>query len=184
MKLMFRNKNVIEILLEEAWMWFEIAVGWIPGRVGNFVRGLAYGLLIKAEGSLYVEPGTNIRGLGQLQCGKRVSLGRGTQLICRGGLTIGSHVMIAPGVRIITNGHVMDRTDQLMRDQGLYEKPVVIGDDVWIGANVVVLPGVRIGTGSVIAAGSIVTKDVPEYALMGGVPARLIRLRKPSLSAT
>lgn len=178
MKLTLRNKDVSEIIFDEAWMWFEMAVGWIPGRAGNFIRGLAYGVLIKAEGSMYIEPGTNIRGVRQLSCGKRVSLGRGTQLICRGGLRIGSHVMMGPGVRIITNGHVMDRTDQLMRDQGLYEKPVQIGDDVWIGANVVVLPGVRIGTGSVIAAGSIVTKDVPEYALMGGVPARLIRIRQ------
>lgn len=56
-------------------------------------------------------------------------------------------------------------------------KPIIIGNDVWIGANVVILPGVKVGDGAIVAAGAVVTKDVAEYAIVGGVPAKLIRYR-------
>ena len=66
-----------------------------------------------------------------------------------------------------------------MCQQGYYEeKPIVIGDDVWIGGHVIVLPGVHIGTGAIVGAGAVVTKDVPDYAVVGGNPARIIKSRK------
>ena len=58
------------------------------------------------------------------------------------------------------------------------EKPVLIADDVWIGARVIILPGVRIGTGAVIGAGAVVTKDMPDYSVVGGNPARVLKMRK------
>ena len=58
------------------------------------------------------------------------------------------------------------------------EEVIIISDDVWIGARVMIMPGVKVGTGAILAAGAIVTKDVPEYAIVGGNPARLIRMRK------
>lgn len=64
-----------------------------------------------------------------------------------------------------------------IREQGEEERPVVVGDDVWIGANVVILPGVEIKRGAVIAAGAVVTKDVGELEIVGGVPARVIGRR-------
>ena len=60
----------------------------------------------------------------------------------------------------------------------LPKQKVIIGDDVWIGTRVIILPGVRVGTGSIIGAGAVVTKDVPDYAIVGGVPAKIIKFRK------
>lgn len=93
-------------------------------------------------------------------------------------VTIGDNVMMGPDCHIFTAFHEFSRTDIPMRDQGYSErKPVVIGNDVWIGIRVIIMPGVHIGNGVVIGAGSIVTKDVPDYAIVAGVPARVIRFR-------
>jgi maltose O-acetyltransferase len=95
-----------------------------------------------------------------------------------GEITIGNHVMMGPEVMIYTYGHKYDDLDVPMVMQGNTEvQPVVIHDDVWIGARAIILPGVTIGKGSIIAAGSVVTKDVPEYAVFGGNPAKIIKTR-------
>lgn len=87
--------------------------------------------------------------------------------------------MMGPDVMIFTSNHETSRTDTPMRLQGTAKiKPVTIGDDVWIGARVIILPGVTIGQGAILAANAVVTKDVPEYAVVGGNPAKLIKFRK------
>lgn len=86
---------------------------------------------------------------------------------------IGHHVMIGPNVLISTVNHPMLPSGR-RRHLGI-AKPVHIGNDVWIGGNAVILPGITIGNNCVIAAGAVVTKDVPDNSLVGGVPARLIR---------
>lgn len=87
--------------------------------------------------------------------------------------------MMGPDVMIFHGDHEMSRRDIPMRLQGdSVSKPVVIGDDVWIGARSIILKGVHIGKGAVIAAGAVVTKDVPEYAIVGGVPAKVIKYRE------
>lgn len=92
---------------------------------------------------------------------------------------IGNYVMIAPNVTIISSSHNHDRLDIPMIFQGeTTGKKVIIGDDVWLGRNVLVMPGVKIGKGSIVAAGAVVTKDVPEYKIVGGVPARILKDRK------
>ena len=99
--------------------------------------------------------------------------GLGINCYVRGPLIIGSDVMIFHG------DHAMSRRDIPMRLQGdSVSKPVVIGDDVWIGARSIILKGVHVGKGAVIAAGAVVTKDVPEYAIVGGVPAKVIKYRE------
>lgn len=95
-----------------------------------------------------------------------------------GPLRIGDNVMMGPEVTILTHTHRIDRTDIPMGKQGSMVSEVIIGDDVWIGMRAIILPGVRIGSGVVIGAGAVVTKDVPDYAVVGGVPARVIRYRK------
>lgn len=92
---------------------------------------------------------------------------------------IGNDVMMAPCVTILSSSHKFDSVDLPMRQQGaLPSKRVTIGDDVWIGTQAILLPGVSIGNHSIIGAGSVVTKNVPDWAIVAGNPARLIRYRK------
>ena len=128
------------------------------------------------------------------QCGKNVNIERnayftpeliigdnsGVGINCEiyGPVTIGENVMMGPEVVIYTSGHRHDRTDIPMIEQGRDAvEPVQIGNDVWIGARATILDGVKIGDGAVIAAGAVVTKDVPSYAIVGGVPAKVIKYR-------
>ena len=92
-----------------------------------------------------------------------------------GPVCIGSHVNLAQGITVTALNHNFEETDKRIDEQGISTKPVVIGDDVWIGANAVILPGVTIGSHCVVAAGAVVTKDVPAHSLVGGVPAKLIK---------
>ena len=86
---------------------------------------------------------------------------------------IGDHVMIGPNTLITTVGHPLSALER--RDYMAYAKPVHIGNDVWIGGNVTILPGVTIGNNVVVAAGAVVTKDIPDNTLVGGVPAKKIK---------
>jgi len=92
---------------------------------------------------------------------------------------IGNDVIMAPEILIWTIAHRFDRTDIPINRQGATDiLPVNIGDDVWIGQRVIIMPGCNIGAHSIIAAGAIVTKDVPEYSIVGGIPAKVIKYRK------
>jgi acetyltransferase-like isoleucine patch superfamily enzyme len=92
-----------------------------------------------------------------------------------GGVTIGDRVYLSPMVNIYSSNHRFDDPQKPFIDQGVTAEGVVIEDECWIGANVVVLDGVTIGRRSVVAAGAVVTTDVPAHSLVGGVPARVIR---------
>ena len=86
---------------------------------------------------------------------------------------------MGPEVIVYTTGHKFDRTDIPMMEQGsTEERPVSIGNDVWIGRRVMIMPGVTIGDGCVIGAGAVVTKDIPPYNVAGGVPARVLKSRE------
>lgn len=92
---------------------------------------------------------------------------------------IGNDVLIAPNVAILSRMHEFERTDIPMSLQGYRpEKGVVVGDDVWLGRNVIVLPGVNIGKGVIVGAGAVVTKDIPDYAIVAGVPAKVMKMRQ------
>jgi maltose O-acetyltransferase len=93
------------------------------------------------------------------------------------GIQIGNDVMMGPDVIILTSQHKHDDINVPMTKQGYYSKQVIIEDDVWIGTRVIILPGVKIGKGSIVGAGAVVTKDVPPYAIVGGVPAKVIKSR-------
>ena len=92
-----------------------------------------------------------------------------------GPVTIGSHVNLAQGITVTALNHNFDDATKRIDEQGISTKPVVIDDDVWIGANAVILPGVTIGQHAVVAAGAVVTKDVPPNTVVGGVPAKVIK---------
>lgn len=93
-------------------------------------------------------------------------------------LIIGDNVMMGENVTIFGSNHAFDRTDIPMIKQG-YKKypPVEIEDDVWIGNNVIILAGRKIRKGSIVAAGTVLTKDFPEYSIIGGNPSKLLKSR-------
>jgi len=92
-----------------------------------------------------------------------------------GPVCIGNNVNLAQGITVTALNHNFEDTTKRIDEQGISTKPVVIGDDVWIGANAVILPGVTIGRHVVVAAGAVVTKDVPDNCVVGGVPAKVIK---------
>ena len=86
--------------------------------------------------------------------------------------------MISPRVSIYAENHIYAHPEILLKDQGVKVETVIIEDDCWIAANSIILAGVTIGKGSVIAAGSVVTKSIPPYSIAAGVPAKVIGSRK------
>lgn len=123
-----------------------------------------------------IEKGADFGDGSEIEIGDYSAIGVDCQ-IC-GPIKIGNDVMMGPEVIILTLNHRFERLDIPMWQQGHYpSEPVVIGDDVWIGTRAIILPGVTISKGAIIGAGAIVTRDVPEYAIAGGNPARVIRFR-------
>ncbi len=111
-----------------------------------------------------------------LELGDNSGLGLNARI--SGKTIIGNNVMMGPNISIFTRNHSFERIDIPMNQQGFSnEKPVVLSDDVWIGANVTILPGVHVGTGAILGAASVVTKDVPDYAIVGGNPAKVLKMR-------
>lgn len=113
-----------------------------------------------------------------------MSIGENSLFMCtRAEIKIGDHVMTGPRVTFITGGHRLDVVGRYMTTIGNDEKleendqDIVLEGDNWIGANATVLKGVTIGKGSVVAAGAIVTKDIPPYEVWGGIPAKFIKKR-------
>lgn len=142
--------------------------GWLRRQ---FAKKIAFhcGNHVNIEHGASFTPGLSI--------GDRSGVGVHCELT--GPISIGSDVMMGPEVIIYTSGHKFDRTDISMMDQGFTDvKPVVIGNDVWIGRRVIIMPGVTIGDGCIIGAGAVVTKDIPDYSVAVGVPAKVIKRRK------
>ena len=112
-----------------------------------------------------------------LRLGNRTNIGYGVTISVAQSVTIGSFVRVANNVTIMDNpGHPLDavarRSQPIKEEQA---KPVVIGDDVWIGTGAVILPGVHIGNGAIVGAHAVVTRDVPAGGIVGGNPAKLLR---------
>lgn len=126
-----------------------------------------------------IRPGNLYGGeLGEgLRVGDHSNIGPYSYIGCSGFISIGNNVMISPRVSIYAENHVFDSTEDTIKSQGVKRKTVVIEDDCWIAANSIILAGVTIGKGSVVAAGSVVSKDVPPYSVVAGVPARIIKSR-------
>lgn len=136
-----------------------------------------FGKLFLSKCGKNVDISKNIRVSHHTKLGNNSGIGVGS--LFYGHVTIGDNVMIGPQCWIYTQNHETSRTDIPMRLQGPQkERPVVIGDDVWIGGRVTILPGVKIGGGSIIGAGAVVSKDIPEYAVAVGNPAQVVKYRK------
>lgn len=114
--------------------------------------------------------------VGDVIIGDNTRIGLHTTVI--GPVEIGSNVNLAQGIVVTALNHNFTDCTRRIDEQGISTAKVTIGNDVWIGANATVLPGVTIGNHSVVAAGAVVTKDVPPYSLVGGVPAKILKKLK------
>ena len=132
---------------------------------------------------VYIRPSSSdFKGLWNMSVGDWTSIPKGATFFCTvAPLTIGKKVIFGPHPTIITGNHRIDVVGKYIMDskEKLPEndEPVIIEDDVWAGANVTILKGVTIGRGSVIAAGAVVTKSCPPYSIIGGVPAKVLKMR-------
>ena len=111
--------------------------------------------------------------VGDVVIGNHTRIGLHNTII--GPVTIGSHVNLAQGITVTALNHNFPDSEKRIDEQGVSTVPVTIEDDIWIGANATILPGVCIGQHSVVAAGAVVTKDVPPHSLVAGVPAKVIK---------
>ncbi len=121
--------------------------------------------------------GVLVSGAGKLTIGDRTTINEDVIISCTDRIEIGSDCMFAPRVYILDVDHKFSDRDVKISNQGYHSAPVKIGSDVWLGAYAVILKGVSIGDGAIVSAHSVVTKDVPPYAIVGGIPAKVIRYR-------
>ncbi|MDQ0639707.1 acetyltransferase-like isoleucine patch superfamily enzyme [Pedobacter sp. W3I1] len=106
-----------------------------------------------------------------IKIGKNVFINHACSFLDMGGITIEDEVLIGPRVNLVTENHPLDKNDR----RALMTKPIIIKQRAWIGAGATILPGVTIGENAVVAAGAVVSKDVPGNTVVGGVPARMIK---------
>lgn len=134
---------------------------------------------------VYLRPmSSDLKGLENMSVGDGTRIPKGSVIYCtEAPLNIGKKVVFGPRPTIVTGDHRMDIIGKHITDVTVNEKtcendlPVVIGDGVWVGANVTILKGVNIGRESIVAAGSVVTTSFPPYSVIGGSPARLLKMR-------
>ncbi len=120
-----------------------------------------------------------IRELGEeLIIGENVGIAANAFIAMRGKVEIGDNTIFGPNVSIHAENHNFDSLDKPIKLQGATRKGIKIGQDCWIGSKAVILDGVTIGNHVIVAAGAVVNKDVPDYAIVGGVPAKVIKMRK------
>lgn len=164
-------------------LWLEEFFGWLlrslPGLFGMTLRWGLYRLLfaeLKSFCTIY--PGVYLTHTYGLKVGRGFSPNSGALIDARGGIEIGDHVMVGPYAVIVSSNHAHHQTDAPMATLNHVMAPVKIGNDVWIGAHAVIRGGITIGDGVVISAGAVVTKDVADYQIVGGVPAQAIGSRE------
>lgn len=105
----------------------------------------------------------------------------GTRCMIQSNVHLGSYVIMGPDVKIYSRNHKYESLDIPIAQQGKHYLETYVGDDVWIGANVIITAGCKIGNHCVIAAGSVVTKDIPDFAVVGGVPAKILKYRNTTV---
>jgi len=127
--------------------------------------------------SMILESALIAANRGRIHIGKHAWIGPFCLVYGNGDITIGDNVLIAAHTSINTVSHHFERCDIPINDQGIHCDPVSIEDDVWIGMNAVVLQGVTIGKGAIVGAGAVVTRDVPAWSIVMGVPARVVSQR-------
>jgi acetyltransferase-like isoleucine patch superfamily enzyme len=163
----------------------------VPGFVVRLIYFWRFRALVSPRAEVEWAPGvdwgrgcvvssfTKIKINGPFRLGRRVHIASGCFIeVSAGGLTVGDDVLVGPNCSILTSKYVYDRVDLPLHLQGHTSDGVVIGRNVWIGANAVVLDGARLGDGTIVAAGSVVSGQIPPGSIVQGNPARVIFTRR------
>jgi len=185
-------------------LFFKRSIGLV--FVGRNVK-IRHSGHISVGRNFIASDGVYINGLSHegITIGDDVSIGRGATLVCtgviankgvgirindgvginsevylggQGGITIGSNTIIGPGVKIFSENHIFSDLNLLIKKQGEERKPVIIGENCWIGSGATILAGVSIGAGNVVAAGSIVTKSFDDNNIIAGIPGKVLKKRE------
>jgi len=165
---------------------FLVKISLVPSYIWDKMWSFFWKKCMKHCGkNVYFRPlSSDIKGLENLSIGNNTSIPKGSTFYCtKAPLVIGNKVIFGPKPTIITGDHRIDIIGKFIIDVADEDKlpendaPVIIEDDVWCGANVTILKGVTIGHGSVVAAGAVVTQSFPPYSIIGGCPARLLKMR-------
>ena len=162
--------RISSVVLELGLMFIHI-VGYIPS---HHIRRFFYRIsgMIIGDGSI-IHTGARFYDPGNIRIGKDSIIGEGVVLDGRDMITIGDHIAISTEVMIYNAEH-----DIQSENFSAKTEPVAIEDYVFIGPRAIILPGVKVGKGAVVAAGAVVTKNVDEYSIVGGIPAKVIGERK------
>lgn len=160
------------------WLIYTHLLSKIPYGPGIKIRNVVLKRLLNHLGTgSDISTGVRLLYLKGITLGDNVGIPRDITLDGRGGIEIGDDTIIGFESIILTATHISKDKDIPIRKQGMFCAPVKIGRNVWMGARVIVMPGITIGDGAVIAANSVVTKDIPPNTIYGGVPAHFVRKR-------
>lgn len=159
-------------------MWFNRVLRHLPDRVGDpaRTRWLKRNCSRFGPGSRIAE-GSRVLDAQRLEVGARVMVARDVTLDARNDLRLDDEALIGFEALLLTFTHKSSEVGIPVQDQGFEGSPIVIGRRAWVGARVIILPGVVVGADSIIAAGSVVTREVQPSSVVGGVPAKQISVR-------
>lgn len=141
-------------------------------------KGVNIGNNVTIKDGTIIEGYGVMRNLGEgLTIGNNVGISQNCFIAIRGNVIIGDYTILGPGISIFSENHIYKNVEIPIVSQGERRGDVKIGNGVWIGTRAIILSGVTIGDGAIVAAGAVVTKDVPQKAIVGGVPAKILKYR-------
>jgi len=152
-------------------------VKYFPFPLGGLLRFLVLKVFCRRIRTLWIKDGATFWFPDKISIGRNTSINEYVVINGAAGVEIGDDVLIGHRTSIVSDTHGFEGLDTKIYLQPKPKLPVKIGNNIFIGCNVTILPGVRVADGAVIGAGSVVTRDVPENAVVAGNPARVLRLR-------
>ncbi len=198
-------RKILQFPFVEIRAWLVFLLIWIPGTIGTTLRSFFYKPFFRSCGkNVNISQGCVFREFKNISIGDNVGFGQGCQVYASGGggenieigndtgfnsnvminadlggnVIIGEKCSIGPNVVMRASNHSFADKTIPIQDQGHIPGVITINDGVWIGANAVIVPNVKIGKGVIVGAGAVVTKNVDEFTVVGGVPAKMIKIRE------
>lgn len=172
----------MKLIVSEIYTVMEFVTAHIPGSLGLLLRRFYYKVCLGKQGDNFnIGVWCRIQQPQALFIGNHVGINDRAWIAANkngGSITIQDYTIIGPNCVLHSGNHIYGNPSIPIKSQGFSFASIHIGKDVWIAANVTILKGVTIGTGAIIAAGSVVNKDVKPYQIVGGIPAKVIGIRK------